>query len=81
MNVYRSSNHSRQNLGTTKISFKSWKDEQTVVHPYTGKFINKQTVDTYNNVDESQMHYDKLKKQVPKGYRLHDSTYMTFSKR
>ena len=34
-----------------------------------------------NNVDESQIHYNKLKKQVPNGYRLHDSTYMTFSKR
>lgn len=54
-----------------------------MVYPYHEILFsnnNKQTIDTCNNMDESQRHSAKWKKPVSKGYLLYDSISLTFSK-
>lgn len=41
----------------------------------------KQTLDTCNNMDQSQKYYAKWKKPNTKGYILYDSVYFIFMKR
>lgn len=36
----------------------------------------KQTIDIYNNLDESQRHFSECKKLVSKSYLLYGSTYV-----
>ena len=48
-----------------------------LVHPYSKK---EWTVDTHNNLNESQRHYVAWKKLAANGCILYASIYMTFSK-
>lgn len=58
-------------LETTQMSFNGWKVEQTLVHTYHGilpRNEKEQTIDRFNNVDDSRMYYVGWKKPIPKGY-------------
>lgn len=52
-------------------------------YPYNemGLHKNEWVIDKNNNLDESQKHYAEWKKPASQGYTLHDSIYMTVSKR
>lgn len=53
------------------------------MHPYSGMPLSnreEQTADTHNTLDESQRHDVDWKKPVSKGYTVHNSMYMIFSK-
>ena len=57
-------------------------DKQITVHPHNGIFlsnIKELTLNTCNNVDESQKHDAKRNKASSKGYIWHNySIFMTF---
>lgn len=60
-------------------------DKQTIVC-FTMEYIlwaikKEQTIDTLDNLDESQIHGANRKNPNSKGSILHDSIYMTFGKK
>lgn len=81
MNVYSSSSHNHQNLETTQMSFNGFMSKQTALCPHNGIGIptqqqNEQTIDTRNNLDESQRHHAERKNPVSEGYTLYDYLYI-----
>lgn len=63
------------------MSFSLGMIEQMMVPLYNGiLFINQkeQTIDTYNNMRKSLIHYVKWKKPNSKGDTLYDFVYMIF---
>ena len=58
-----------------RMSLNMGVDKQTVLYPFTGILLSskrEQTINTWNNMDESQMHYAEWKKPGWKGYILYD---------
>ena len=61
--------------------FPWWMHHQTVIPLYNGILFSntkEQIIDTYNNTNRAKGKHVELKKSVSKGYKLYDSTDITF---
>lgn len=78
MNVCSSSTHRYQKLEVTQIFFSWGMDKQSVILPCNGIL---KSVDTHNNMQESQVLHDERKQSVSKGYILYFSIHVAIWKR